>query len=27
MPEFQEHYGITKEDEMYLPKEKMVSIW
>lgn len=27
MPEFQEHYKITKEDKMYLPKEKMVSIW
>lgn len=27
MPEFQEHYGITENDEMYLPQEKMVSIW
>jgi len=27
MPEFIEYYGITEEDEMYLPKEKMVSIW
>lgn len=27
MEEFQNHYEITKEDEMYLPKEKMVSIW
>ena len=27
MPEFQDHYNITPEDKMYLPKEKMVSIW
>lgn len=27
MPEFIKHYNITEEDEMYLPKEKMVSIW
>lgn len=27
MPEFQEHYEITEEDKMYMPKEKMISIW
>lgn len=27
LEEFQKHYGITKEDKMYLPKEKMVKIW
>ncbi len=27
LEEFQNHYGITKEDKMYLPKEKMVKIW
>lgn len=27
MPEFLNYYNITEEDEMYLPKEKMVSIW
>ncbi len=27
LPEFQEFYQITESDQMYLPKEKMVSIW
>lgn len=27
LPEFQEFYEIQKEDKMYLPKVKMVSIW
>ena len=27
LPEFQEHYQISETDKMYLPKEKMVSIW
>lgn len=27
LPEFLEHYDISEEDEMYLPKEKMVNIW
>lgn len=27
LPEFLEHYNITEEDEMYLPNDKMVSIW
>ena len=27
LPEFQEHYGISKDDPMYLDKDKMVSIW
>jgi len=27
VPEFQEFYGITEDDKMYLPKDKMVSIW
>ncbi|QMS84711.1 M13-type metalloendopeptidase [Candidatus Xianfuyuplasma coldseepsis] len=27
MPEFQDFYKITKDDEMYLDKDKMVSIW
>jgi putative endopeptidase len=27
LPEFQEFYQITENDKMYLPKEKMVSIW
>jgi len=27
LPEFQEFYKITKEDKMYLAKDKMVSIW
>ncbi|MBI9010521.1 MAG: M13 family peptidase [Tenericutes bacterium] len=27
LPEFQEFYGITEKDKMYLPKDKMVSIW
>jgi putative endopeptidase len=27
VPEFQEFYKINKEDKMYLPKDKMVSIW
>lgn len=27
LPEFQEFYQITEEDQMYLTKDKMVSIW
>lgn len=27
MPEFQAYYQISETDQMYLPKEKMVSIW
>jgi len=27
LPEFQEFYQITEADQMYLPKDKMVSIW
>lgn len=27
LEEFQKHYGITENDKMYLPKEKMVKIW
>lgn len=27
LPEFQEFYQIKESDQMYLPKEKMVSIW
>ena len=27
LPEFQDFYNVTEEDKMYLPKEKMVSIW
>lgn len=27
LPEFQEHYEISKEDKMYMDKDKMVSIW
>ncbi|MFW6319616.1 MAG: M13 family metallopeptidase, partial [Bacillota bacterium] len=27
LPEFQAFYDINKDDKMYLPKEKMVSIW
>jgi len=27
LPEFQEYYKITEKDDMYLPKEDMVSIW
>jgi putative endopeptidase len=27
LPEFQDVYGIKKEDKMYLAKDKMVSIW
>ncbi len=27
LPEFQDYYNIKPEDKMYLPKEKMVSIW
>ncbi len=27
LPEFQEYYQITDKDKMYLPEEKMISIW
>lgn len=27
MPEFQDLYQVSKDDKMYLPKDKMVSIW
>lgn len=27
LPEFQEYYGIDENDNMYLPKNQMVSIW
>ena len=27
LPEFQDYYKLSKEDKMYLAKEKMVSIW
>lgn len=27
LPEFQDYYEISEKDEMYLPKEKMISIW
>ena len=27
LPEFQEFYGISEKDKMYLPKDKMISIW
>jgi putative endopeptidase len=27
LPEFQEFYGINEKDKMYLPKDKMISIW
>ena len=27
LAEFQEYYRINKQDQMYLPKEKMISIW
>lgn len=27
LPEFQEFYQVSESDKMYLPKEKMVSIW
>lgn len=27
LPEFQKYYGISEKDKMFLPKDKMVSIW
>ena len=27
LPEFQEYYQINEQDSMYLPKDKMITIW